>query len=213
MFASVNGLPVSDALVRLPLTGVWTAVLALDDPGDIEGPAVLDLGGVPFRGAVRRSSVVDGQRHVHLVGGEGGLSKLTPARGYRDVAVSVPLRDILGVSGERLAPSTSPEVLNTRLPFWATPFGPAGAALSSLLGQTGASWRMLTDGSLWAGAETWPAMMFEHEIISDDPMHEAMRLVTDSPALLPGHAFRDRRVGYVEHTLDGDHFSTLVHFA
>lgn len=213
MFASLNGLPVESARVMMPLSGVWQATVTLDGDDDVEGRADLSLGGVLFRGFIRRSSADGGQRVIHVAGGAGGMGRAMDPRGYRSVPVSIPLQDIMGVAGETLAPNSSKTVLATPLGFWTIMAGTCGDALSRLFGRVGAAWRMLPDGTLWVGSEGWPTVAFDHEVITDEPLREAMVILADAPLLSPGQVFRGRRTSYVEHDLQQDHFHSRVHFA
>lgn len=211
-YCTANGLPVSEARITVPRIGVWVATLELEEDGELLDRTELVLGGVRFVGTVRRSGLRDGGRRIQLVGGAGGLRTQVAAQGYRNVPVSLVLSDILKQAGEKLSTTCNRTLLATVLPHWGVVRSPAGQALGHVLQHVGASWRVLLDGTLWLGVESWPFASVEHEVEDEDPLADGVTIVADSPTLAPGQTFLGRGVGYVEHTLTADSVRTKVFF-
>jgi hypothetical protein len=206
---SANGLHVLACSISMPRTGVWTCDLELDGESALEGRITIKDGDLTFSGTVIRSGVVAGRVFVRAVGGAGGLRKTAPARSYVDVPLRIPLRDILADVGETLSLSVDAALLDRRLPHWTRIEGPAGTALSSLLDHVGASWRVLADGTVWAGAEVWPVQRVPGEALDPDPELGTHTLAADTFALRPGTTFLGRKVSRVEHRGDGAKLRTI----
>jgi hypothetical protein len=79
-----------------------------------------------------------------------------------------------------------------------------------------ATWRVLPDGSIWMGVETWPDSGLlegdDYQIISEDPMRAEAVLGVESPVIMPGTLLGGRRVSYVEHRLNSPETRTIVWF-
>jgi len=86
----------------------------------------------------------------------------------------------------------------------------AGEALRQLAEELEAVWRVLPDGEIWIGQESWPEVSPERDLISEDPRGEFAEFGTDSPTLLPGTVLDGKRVSVVEHRIEPESVRTLV---
>jgi hypothetical protein len=79
-------------------------------------------------------------------------------------------------------------LLTTNLSAWSVKAEPMSYALLTLLGWVSASlnWRILSDGTLWVGTESWPSASVTYDLLSHDPREAAYELGLQSPALEPG---------------------------
>jgi len=211
-----GGKAVSHASVSIPRHGAWHAQVALTElepVGDTRG--TLQFGpNLALTGAIRRGGVADGAAVLLLLGGSGNLNRLSRRQAYRQAPLRLPLTDLLGVAEQPLAESSHQEVLNAHLAHWVLPEAGVGTALALLLSEVqAATWRMLSDGTLWVGTEGWAqAPAFDYVLTVDQPLENAVRLHSLEPAVLPGQTFRDRRVSYVHHLLQEDHLETTVYW-
>lgn len=209
----LDGLPVTHARISMPRVGVWHAEVALAQvEAYVQGRATLQFGpNLSLMGTVRRSGSADGAGVLILVGGSGNLWKPARAQAYRQAPLRLPLNDLLTTAEEQLADSAHPEVLQTLLPFWVTVGTPISQCLAELMAKADASWRVLPEGTLWVGNESWPdAPSFNHILLTELPIQDAFELYSHEPALLPGQTFRSRHVSYVEHSIRGDDIQTLA---
>ncbi len=216
-FCTANGYPVVSGTVSRPRQGAWRADLRVDveDPGRLAGRVTIVLGGRTFVGTARRAGPYLGATQVRVVGGAGGLARSFGPKAYRGVPLRLPLLDVLGVAGEALAPSADPAAMATTLVFWQAVAQPAGQALASLVqAADGApTWRVLPDGTVWVGRETWPACrLADFDQTDEDPELGRLELAADEPAIDPGQVFLGRRVSYVEHQVDARRIRHLVWF-
>lgn len=202
----LNSSPILHGVVTLPRQGVWHADLVLEAATAPTGPVVLQVGAsLRLRGVVERSGIFAGQVRARVVGGAGLLGTELPPRWYEGAPRELPLRDLVEEAGERLSSTCDPALLGEVLtPGWTRLRGTAAAALARLLEGTGASWRLLPDGSLWAGPETWPVAqgMADLVVLEEDRARGRLVLATEAPQLLPGQTLRGDRVSDVEITIE-----------
>jgi hypothetical protein len=73
------------------------------------------------------------------------------------------------------------------------------------------SWRVLADGSVWVGRETWPtSLLEEYAHIDQAPGAGSMEIVAAEPAIYPGEVFEERRVSVVTHRIDNGRVRTRI---
>ncbi len=193
---------VISARVRLPLRGAWVAELVLDAP-DVSGAVEVDTGagGLVLFGTVVQSGTVEAVTTVRVVGGAGGLSKAQAGKDYSSVPVSVVLADLCAVSGETLSSDCDPAILAQELSRWTTKPGRVVASLDELIDRLGCSWRILPDGSLWIGSETWPIVSPPFVLVLSDPAHGRLEIVPEALTITPGVSFAGHNITDVEHTI------------
>lgn len=218
MSATVNGVDLLSLHVTMPSSGAWVADLEADADELAAGVTLDDGEGNRFVGRVLRAGAVSGRLGARIVPGKGGiagLAKTLEARHFRAVPLRSVLADILAQTGEQLSSSSQPAVLGKQLPFWSIPGGPdssPGAALRMLTKAAGATWRMLADGTVWVGVDSYPkAPEFEREELDRDDVLGTVVLAVEAFALRPCVTLDGRRVLSVEHRIDGGEVRTLYH--
>jgi hypothetical protein len=195
--------------VTLPRSGVWHAELDIDAPtAPAPGATVLQIGAaLKLRGTITQSGIFSGRVRVRVCGGAGTLSRELAPRWYEGAPLSLPLRDLVEEAGERLSAACDPDLVAIVLdPGWSRLPGPAGESLGRLLDETGATWRVLPDGSIWAGPETWPAStgMADVLVLESHGGEGRKAIVTETPTLLPGQTFQGTKVALVQYTIGED---------
>jgi hypothetical protein len=213
LYASANGLPLVDARICLPRVGAWYADVAVAHDEALAGPVTLELGGVQFKGTVRRGGMSSGVSVARVVGGGAGLNKVAAAQGYSNVPISVPLTDVLNLAGETLSSTSGPSITGHQLKHWVRAQGQLGLALGALAAATPIvepSWRVLADGTVWVGEEGWPDSDMDAVLIEDDPRLGRKVLYAEKPSVLPGTSLDGSKVGYVEHVLTNAALRTEV---
>jgi hypothetical protein len=209
--ATVGDLAVlGDSYLRLTSRGAWaaTCVAATKKPPVVGEPALLTITGEAaagqtppsqsFVGVVRRFHVHPGRDElvVSLIGGAGGLATiLGPAdqiAGTTSLPAGLALRSITDAAGERLAAGVEQAFDTFNMPRWTRLGGTtAHDALDQLTGDiatvTGleVGWRILPDGTLWAGVEAW-APGGAADFIDDDGDDGTLIYAPNGAPLLPG---------------------------
>ncbi len=160
---TLAGSTVLRAHVELPLHGAWTVEAKVDTATLPSGSVqVLCDGGLTLTGTVTRGGVFLDVTHLWVVGGAGGLAT-TVSGAFQSAQLRDPLNAIMQASGETLSSAVASSLLSVSLPLYTLGKSTASAALSSLCRAAGdvlgsaINWRVLPDGTIWMGAETWAA--------------------------------------------------------
>jgi hypothetical protein len=211
MLVSCNDIRVNSGEIAMPRIGTWVADFALDGapPTGACTISVAD-GAVVFRGTVVRTNSFRERHSVLVVGGAGGLSGYVPHKHHRAVPVETPIGAILADAGETLSSTSDAATLRTRLAAWSRRAGTGGDALTTLLDDVGAAWRVLDDGTVWVGAETWPAATVAMQVTSDGGTQDSAEVATDLPVLRPGTTVGGRKVSTVIHRFDPNRVRTKL---
>jgi hypothetical protein len=218
-FATLNGTPVFEGVICIPRVGTWTADLSIDRDTAVTGACTLAIdGGLTLRGTADRTGVWLGTARLQVVGGANGLGKTARPQHYRQTTLRAVLADLLATAGERLAASADPTTLALSFPMWATIAQPIGQMVAGLLEDSRLSaataWRVLPDGTLWVGQETWPdsglVSLTDYQDLAEAPEDGSVELGVEAPQLLPGTTLEGRRVSYVEHRLTGEKARTCL---
>jgi hypothetical protein len=211
-WASANGADVLEARVQLPRLGAWHADLSVDSDKALTGKVALSLNGFALSGFVHRGGVLADTAILRVVGGLGGLPRAIEAKAFRGTPVRTPLAYILQTAGETLSPRSDNGVLSTQLPVWVLQNGICAEALAMLVAQVdGAIWRVLPDGTVWVGLETWPASkLTDYDLLTTDPAAGKVLISADVPSVVPGTVFEGLKVSYVQHVIGEDALRTEV---
>lgn len=195
--------------VSMPEHGPWKAVVEIDEEKEDapipSGPFVFDIDGVEFRGTVEsdRAGAFGGRIKIRVVGGAGGLYHKILVRNYAGglTKAKTVLDDILRDSGEALSAESDQELLNTRLEGWERTDGTAHEALTVLCKKLGAEWRVLRDGKIWIGKDTWPEVEPAGVITDSDWGDGVVSVIPEFATLVPGIIVRGQKVKQVIYVL------------
>jgi len=208
-----------DSYLRLPARGNWTAICEMTSfaAPTIGEPATIAVlpearenqsAGVPdaFVGTVRHSRVVPGSETlvVRVVGGAGRLfASLPPAdhvAGSTVLPAGLVLRKITDAAGEVLASGVEDALDAYLLPRWHRAGGTSARDAIDLLvydlaRATGLEigWRMLADGTIWAGVETWPDATGSFLYTDQDPDDGVVEFAPSGAPLRPGTTVQGER--------------------
>lgn len=205
----------ADALngsIHLLSRGAWWAPLRLDASTAPIGKVTLAAnGGLSLSGFVVTGGVAYDVAHVQVVGGAGGLGKtLTPAA-YQNAQLRDPLGAIMNTSGESLSSKIDSSILAVQLPTWTIVASKAARGIDELCGAASQAlgqaitWRVLSDGTIWLGSESWPSQQIPSgsDVLDSFPGEGRFVIGADTPWLLPGVALTGvGNVGAVDHFFD-----------
>lgn len=214
-YVRVNGVLADQGAIDIPRIGLWRADLRVLAQEPLRGRAEIAIAGAgALRGTVYQASLYRDSVPMRVVGGAGGLGRLIGPRYYDRVNVNAVLGDICKASGERLSPLVAPAILSRRLDRWMMPATNCAAALTRLLEVLGIeAWRILADGTLWLGGETWPASKVEYELVAEDPERALADLfIPAGPLLGPGVTLEGRKVSRVRWVWGSERVRTFVWF-
>lgn len=204
--AAVPIVPIT-ADLRLPRVGAWVADLSIDATEPASGKISFELDELVFVGTVTPGhSGTDGARaRCRVVGGSGGLARAVTAKSYSSsvgVSIGSVVRDILRDAGEDLSDLSDGPTLNKKVPRWHVTSGTAGQALTRLANACEGAWRVLRDGTIWFGAETWPEVVPEGTLVDENWADGVLTLAAERADMVPGTVYRGERIEYVSHVYD-----------
>lgn len=191
--AGKSALDVMKGDLLLPYQGNWTAHVWLADADEIpSGQVTLSWLGTSFSGYVLRAGSTEDRISCLIVGGQGGLWKPLPSKMYDyQLAVKLPLSEVLADAGETLSTQSSPSALLQTLPNWIRRKGDAGDQLNALADAVSVLWRMLPDGTVFLGLDAWqPAPSFDFALLSQNPAYATATLSVEQVGVFPGNKFQ-----------------------
>jgi hypothetical protein len=219
MHVKANGLQVLKAELTLPASGPWIGKFEANGSEVLSGAVTLDFGDgamqlngtIPAGGA----EVYADRVLARIVGGAAGLQTTVGGKAYREATLGLIAGDLLREAGETLSTSSSQDALQTVYRYWVRLQNPAQREIALLLRRAGVSWRVLADGTLWLGTESWPesALVYPNYTLLENVKQEGRaKIAADVPCVFPGETFLGQHVATVEHYLEGSKLSTMVHF-
>lgn len=197
MSATANGQDVLSAVLTEGRVGVWTCELDVDSDDALSGAVTLDIDGVQWKGTVVRGAAVSGRYHAHLVGGAGGLAKVLDAKFYYQTQLGTVLSDIMRATGETLSATVAPAVTTHQVLRWSRNRATGGQALKQVALELGLQWRILRDGTVWLGSDSWPEASADYDQVGDAPGRGSVTIAPEAPTVGPGSLFQSRHVSAV----------------
>jgi hypothetical protein len=187
----------------LPVSGLRTATLEADIEEAVTGTVELEDGANVYQCAIVRSGLVSGVCRADVIGGRGGLLGKLTARSYQGLPARAVLSDVLAAAGETLDATSTPSILATPIPYWTRGAVSGSTALDSLCDKLGARWRVLPNGNVWVGTESWPEAdeELQPDQLDRDEAAGTVYLAPDDLTLSPGIVLDGRRVGRVEYSM------------
>lgn len=208
---------VSSGDLYLPYRGNWTSHL---DFADVitppTGRVTLSFHGLSLTGYVLRSGESEGQVSAIVVGGYGGLWKQIQAKYYdHQLALRLPLQEIVSATGERLSPTSTASVLSRTLNCWPRRQDLAGTLLDTLASSADALWRVLPDGSIFFGTDTWSSSAYtedkDYTVLARWPEWSMVELAPLTRlGVLPGQTLNGARVGRIHLEDDGESYTARI---
>jgi hypothetical protein len=220
---TINDVGIISGTILRPLVGVWTADLVIDQSDASSFTAgtkvtIKSENGYSLSGTVaeNRSGAFLDAVYVRVLGGAGGMGKASSARSYVQPGAFV--RDVLNGlcadSGETLSSTVDASFLGTNLTAWSVIGGNLVMrnlrALLDIVAPS-LSWRILSDGTLWIGAESWTQVTTDFQVMHQDPSDGSFHLGIESPFVVPGTSLPDvGNVGMVQDDIESGSLRSRV---
>lgn len=200
----INGQPVLEGAIVMPLRGNWRADLMAGTDQDITGTVAIDDDGVIYNGTVVRGGVDHTRWNGRVVGGKAKLDQPVLPRAYREATAGLVLADLMLETGEILAPDSDVAVLTYALPQWFR-FGNLEDAIEDLVVEKiKANWRIKRNGQIWVGTDTYPTLSVENVIERKEDERSVWTVATERTELEPGVTFEGRKIVQVTHRIGSD---------
>lgn len=207
--ATINGLSIVKGRITFRLMGAWDASFDVmgTETASVTGRSLVELGGVTFVGFATPAVDVGGHVSVRVVGGAGGLNTKIEKKGDKKAPRGLLLGEVLALGGEKLSTLSDQAITSAVLPHWGRRRGTVAEALRALVAHAGEDvhWRMLPDGSVWVGKETWLPLgsATTYNIDSEDHTNERFTIAIESAAVQPGLKVEGYQISEARYTLTG----------
>lgn len=213
---TVNGQSIMTGRITFRLQGAWEGSFAVEstDPADVTGAVSIVIGSTTLSGTATLVGSDSGNLvTVRVVGGRGGLSVAAKPKDYSQPTRRAVVQAILGDGSETLSSTSDAAVLDVQLPRWTTMAGAVGDALWSLVESAAAHWRVLGDGSVWIGTETWAVATDDEAVIEDEqPAESRIDVALEELSVLPGSTFAEQRISTATYTIDGSSMRAALYY-
>ena len=173
----------------IPRVGAWTADVEVDTDEALTGVVALDLAGRVWQATVVRGGVDLDRRWKGRLVGAGSLLAERPALALQDTTLRGVLDELARAAGVTVASSTGD--LSAAVARWHRATATGAQEVAEVALRAGMTWRVLADGTVWVGAETWPdaTLGADLDVMDTDPVVGRYELA--------GDAALDVRVGTV----------------
>lgn len=198
MRATLNGKNVLSATLREPRIGAWTAEVDVDSDVAIVGAVTLSIDDTSWQGVVVRGSLESGRFHAVIVAGAGGLNRQLPPKHYTSSPMHLMLGEIFTATGETQSSETDAAVGSAGMDRWSRFGASGGQAFRQVAQDLGVSWRVLRDGTVWHGAETWPEVEVAYALLEQLPGRGRALIAPETFALRPGVRWEGQRLSEVQ---------------
>ena len=201
MPATANGASIQSLRIKMPYRGVWFAELMVDadDPASVTGAVTIEVGTTRLVGtALRPGADPGGQTMVKVIGGAGRLTEGIPPAAYVSTSVADVVGAILSLVGERLSTKSDADTLSKPLARWNRGRGDAGSCLSAVAKANGFVWRMLDDGTVWVGNDTFADAGADIDTVASTPDQGTIEAADDELVLRPGQSYKGSKIYEVE---------------
>lgn len=215
MSATVGEFDVLTGELEMAVSGAWKARFDLDADDVPKGATIIAYAGEgtpeSFFGTIVESAPDAGRTSVRIIGGAAGLKTTLPAVQYDpQTPASTVIKDIAIAAGERIAAGVQEATQGIYIADpWMRTKGTGERALDLLLAKINAlqppggwNWRILANGCLWVGKETWPQATVPFQTKGASASGVA-KFAPDSPTLRPGTNLGGKRVCAVTHRFGG----------
>jgi len=213
-----DGTPLLRANIRLPRVGVWHGNVEILTATKLSGKVTLvSSAGLSLTGTIKEAEVVRDVLQARIVGGAAGMPTETGPKFYESMTFGHALRELLGEVGETLSPTSDATATGTALARWVRMAGSASDQLDQIVRKLGVDWRVLPDGTVWVGKDTFPTIQTsgpgapEFTLIDERGDRAFYMLGVEDAWLVPGVTFLDKKIGYVVHLID-DRARTEAYF-
>jgi hypothetical protein len=216
---TINGFGIQTGVLCMPAYGAWhmRATVDADAIADVTGACSIAIeGGATLTGTSYRVGESDGRFDAWIVGGAGRLGIIGAelvGKFYSAAPSKTIATDIATESGETLSSTSDAATLATLQAKWMRKASYAGSALGTLTTALGVGWRLLDDGSIWIGPETWPAYSADVDVIDTCGMDDRIVVADETLGLRPGMSLDGRNVSYVQHTISPELLRTEAFLA
>lgn len=193
---TLNGEPVLDLDLHLPLNGAWSAEVQVASDTELAAGDVVSLvlPGLTLTARVVRAGIASERLRARLTGGDVDWSAVQDTKHYKSTSADAVVTDV-GV--------TLDAALGVDFPFWTRSPGTTGATVQAVAQYLGFNWRVNPDGTVRMKAEAPEAVDVADLVeVARDPARGLVEVAPETANILPGTLVGADSVGDVLYRVD-----------
>jgi len=212
----VDGIPLVECHLIIPKIGAWIAndvLVDTDTPLSLGQAVTMNFMDRTFKGTVLDTGVFEGYQRCTIIGGSGKLSSYLESTPYNSTTVGQVLRDIARKTSHTVSTSIDQTLLNSNLASWNIIRMKAALAITKLLSEIGAIWRILTDGTLWIGKEVYtPLNAQDFTVLEEFPEEARWDIYNEDYLIDPLTSLSGNNIQQVEYFVKDNELKMSVYF-
>lgn len=198
-YATLDGWPIVEATITLPLVGAWHVEATIDSEELPTGLVLVEAPGLSLAGTVAAASEFAGRIKVRVEAGKAAMADVVPARFFRGATYRQVVEETLREVGETLDAAS---LLGGTAIAWARPAGTAGATVAKVAEVLGLCWAHTDSGDVVLFSPTWVELEIDEAVTLDVDATTGRAWVgsTDLSAR-PGRTIGGDRITAVRHVI------------
>lgn len=212
----VNNFPIIECHLTMPKIGAWLASdVLIDSPLEfkIGDNVVMQFLDQTFNGTIIDTGVFKQFQMCTIVGGTGKMPDYLVSKSYNSIPLGQVVKDIARATGHVVSDTSNVDLLNSYLLRWSLLKLQASLAITKLLEPSISLWRILPDGTLWVGKETYaPLNPDDFLIIEKFPEQGRWNIYNESYLIQPLTSLDGINIQQVEYYLKENDLTMSVFF-
>lgn len=212
----INNKPIVECHLMLPKIGAWMAndvLIDSDEEFNIGDSVTMNFLDQTFKGTVLDTGVFRGFQQCTIIGGSGKFPDQLESSSYNSIPLGQVVNDIARKTGHTVSTSSDQNLLNHNLVGWNILKMKASLALVKLLDSQGAIWRILPDGTLWIGFETYtPLNINDFLVIEKFPEQARWNIYNEEYLIQPLSSLDGNNIQQVEYFISKNELTQIVFF-
>lgn len=212
----INEQPIVQCHLMLPKIGAWMAndvLVDTDQEFNIGDSITMNFLDQTFKGTVLDTGVYRGFQQCTIIGGSGKFPDQLESSSYNSIPLGQIVNDIARKTNHTVSTTSDQNLLNHNLVGWNILKMKASLALVKLLESQGAIWRILPDGTLWVGYESYTPLNTNDFLVIEKFPEQARWNVYNEDYLVQPLSFLDgNNIQQVEYYVAADDLQQTLFF-
>lgn len=212
----VNEKPIVECHLIIPKIGAWMAndvLVDSDDSFNVGDSVTMNFLDTTFKGTILDTGIYRGFQRCTIIGGSGKLPDYLESASYNSVPLGQVVRDIARKTDHQVSTKADQNVMNSNLAGWTILKMQASLALEKALQVTDSIWRILPDGTLWVGGESYtPLNPDDFTIIERFPEEARWNVYNEEYLIQPLTSFLGNEIQQVEYFINNNDLTMYIYF-
>jgi hypothetical protein len=175
----INGIPVIELMLHMPLNGAWSADIHCHESAlfAIDSQVTISLPEQDFIGKIERCAAYSSRLHIRVIGGSVDFGDSVSAKNYSNVSVDQLLSELN---------AKTDQAVSKTFPFWSRLQSTVGVSIQMIAKQLGVNWRVNPDSTLRIRAESFVVVQPDAVETYRDEAGGMIELAIEKAVVVPG---------------------------